>query len=249
MRQKLINKYVYTYDLDFDEAEHAAMEFERLVEQEGWSISDKSTEKMAIELLRSKPKARPKDNFKKYNETAYRQGKSIAREKLNNFKEEDLKIDSDEDFLKTVETKFDELKEEDVSWNVVRYEIQEALEKKLRTKQVKKKIVEALDKHSNYNYTTNELHVEADKIIKMISEEQSEYIKDKIIFEMHHADIKKEKTTIKNKLLKIFNSKNFWDGASKAIGKNIFKKVSEKFIHALALIILTLISGGTIGIF
>jgi len=247
-RKKLINTYINKYNLTYKEAEHAAMEYERLTENEGWG-KNKSTKEFAVKVAKQaiNKTSRPKTNFKKHNKTSYRQSKSIAREEVDNMMD-NLKIDSDEEFLKNAKKEFDDIKdsEEETSWNSVRYQIEKSLRKELHKKPVKKKMVDALRKHSNYNYTENELHVEADRIIRQVSENKSEFIKDKILLAINDKNIKEEEETIKNKLIEVFNKENFWKGTGEAIGKNIFRKVSDNFIHILAAIITAVITGGNV---
>ncbi len=204
--------------------------------------------RFAIRFVKEKATqtSRPKTDFKKHNPTSHRQAKSIAKEEVDKVKN-DLKLNSDEEFLKNVKEEFNAVKEDDkeTCWNDVKYQIEKSLQKKLHEKHITKKIVDALREHANYNYNENELHVEANKIIREVSEEQTEFIKDKIILAMNNTDLQKEEETIKDKLVSIFSKEKFWKGAGAALGKNIYKKFTNNFIHILAGIITAIITGSS----
>lgn len=239
---EVINSYI-SDDFSPKKAESIAKVYIDLVEQEGFSPNEETKEFAIIaEREFESQTARPKE-FAQNNKTSHRQGKGIATETIKDYKKNELHINSP-DFVDKAKEKFDSIKDtpEETSFCHVEDQIRNSLEKELRNPKVEQKIIDAIREHMNYNYNDIEVKTFANQIITHVSENQAEYISNRLSHEMNSDDVYKEQRTIKNTMSDIFlNKSNFWKGLGNGIGQKIYKYLSKEGIKIIGLII-----GGTI---
>lgn len=246
---EIIDYYKDNHNFDNSKARDIAETYMEFVINDGLEHCEE-TKQFAIyaDKKYNMENARSKDYYKN-NKKAKRQSMGIANEKIENYTKNELCIDSPE-FVHNAKEKFESVKDtpEDTCFKHVKTEIKHKLEEELRKPPVEREITDAIREHSNYDYNDIEVKTFSNSIITHVSKKQSEFIANKLSFEMNSNDLKGEEKTIRNKMINIFQKDTFWEGMGREIGSEIYKYISKKGIKLLAIIISMIITGGSIGI-